>query len=163
MALLGVAFSNCINGSPRTVSGCISCLLAVWIAGCGNSGSCAVGSTLNDPSGLWTGQMVRVESDCGADSRGAQFEFEHDVSLQCDSEGDTTVVVYNEDSQEFSQTSYSAFGGGSFTVERATESETINISYDNFEGELSDVTQKIRLYSGGRIVCSELYEGTARR
>ncbi len=131
--------------------------------GCGNPIDCDYDYTFNDPSGRWSGTLVRVESDCGSASKGAQFNFEHDISLECSSATDTDIYLYNEENLEFKETSSSIFGGGSFTVQNERSGVTTDITYDGFDGRLADVTQKIRVYSDGKIVCSELFKGEARR
>ena len=129
---------------------------------CGGS-DCTLPVTSIDPSGQWKGTLVRLESDCGSNTRGIQFSFDHFVSLQCVGSNDSQVYLLNEDTIEFKETSYSLLGGGSFSVDSQRENETIDISYDNFDGSLADVTQKIRRYRNGKILCSEKYQGQARR
>lgn len=141
------------------VTGCIALLLS----GCGDSGSCSSDFLLNDPSGRWVGVLARIESDCGTDTYGSQLNVDHDVSTQCNTRDESAIVLYNEDNLEFTETSYSSLGGGSFAVQNESVNITTDIEYDNFEGELADVTQKVRRYSNGRIVCSEKYVGEARR
>lgn len=138
-----------------------ACLIALS-QGCG-SGDCTLPLTSIDPSGQWKGTLVRTESDCGSESHGAQFSFDHFVSLQCVGSNDSQVYLLNEDSIEFKETSFSSLGGGSFSVQSQRDNQTIDISYDNFDGSLADVTEKIRRYSNGKIVCSEKYVGQARR
>ena len=138
-----------------------ACLIALS-QGCGNS-DCTLPLTSIDPSGQWKGTLVRTESDCASESHGAQFSFDHFVSLQCVGSNDSQVYLLNEDSIEFKETSFSSLGGGSFSVQSQRDNQTIDISYDNFDGSLADVTERIRRYSKGKIVCSEKYEGQARR
>ena len=134
------------------------------LAGCGSSGDCSNDYTFNDPSGQWSGVLARVESDCGSNSKGPQFPFTHYVSVQCDAGTESTIYLYNEQNLEFRQTSsVSGIGGGSFTAQYEGDTTTIDISYDNYDGNLADVTEKIRVYANGRILCSEKYAGQARR
>lgn len=140
---------------------CLSVLLAGL--GCGGSSDCDPLLNVQDPSGQWKGVLQRKESDCGAASRGATFSFDHQVSLDCNSNGDARVTLFNEDNLEFSETSFSTLGGGSFSVQNREIAVTIDISYDNFDGSLADVTETIRVYANGKIVCSEKYAGSARR
>lgn len=136
--------------------------LIALLQGCGSS-DCTLPLTSLDPSGQWKGTLVRTESDCGSESHGAQFSFDHFVSLQCVRSNDSQVYLLNEDNIEFKETSFSTLGGGSFSVQSQRNNQTIDISYDNFDGSLADVTEKIRRYSNGKIVCSEKYQGQARR
>ena len=138
-----------------------ACLIALS-QGCGSS-DCTLPLTSIDPSGQWKGTLVRTESDCGSESHGAQFSFDHFVSLQCVGSNDSQVYLLNEDSIEFKETSFSSLGGGSFSVQSQRDNQTLDISYDDFDGSLADVTERIRRYSNGKIVCSEKYEGQARR
>jgi hypothetical protein len=107
--------------------------------------------------------MIREESDCGNLTRGEQFSFDHDVSSRCDVDDDSTIYLINEDGREFQETSSSSIGGGSFAVQYEGRDITIDISYDNYDGSLADVTEKIRQYENGRLVCSERYKGQARK
>ncbi len=107
--------------------------------------------------------MNREESDCGDLSRGAEVSFDHDVSLRCDTDGDSAIYLFNEDGREFQETSSTSIGGGSFTVHYEVQDVTIDISYDNYDGSLANVTQKIRHYKSGRLRCSERYRGQARK
>jgi hypothetical protein len=137
----------------------------IGLCGCGGSGDCnSLSGVLNaDPSGRWTGVMSRQESDCGILSRGAQFSFDHYVSSECNN-SDLQVSLRDEDNREFRQTSGSSFlGDGSFAVQYEGSDITIDISYDNYDGSLADVTQKIRLYVDGKLRCSERYKGQARK
>lgn len=119
---------------------------------------------LFDPSGQWTGTLLQQESDCSSQvSRGAQFAFSHDVSFGCDLQDESVLYLFNEDSLNFTETSFSALGGGSFTVQSQGDNLTIDISYGNADGSLADVTERIRVYSNGKILCSEKYTGQARR
>ncbi len=137
---------------------------ACFLTACGDSSSCQPIVSLFDPSGQWTGTLVQQESDCSSQvSRGAQFTFSHDVSFGCDSQDEPKLYLFNEDGLNFSQTSFSALGGGSFAVQSQGDNLTIDITYDNADGSLADVTERIRVYSNGRILCSEKYTGQARR
>jgi hypothetical protein len=140
-------------------------MLAI-LCGCGGGSNCSVFTDITkpNPTGRWSGVMVRVESDCGDASRGDQFTFEHSVSAECDNDDDPRFSLWNEDDQEFRQISGSTFlGDASFTVQHEGPDTTIDISYDNYDGSLADVTQKIRLYVDGKIRCSELYKGQGRK
>ena len=131
--------------------------------GCGGGSNCDLSSFPLDPTGRWAGVMVRVESDCGDDSRGEEFSFEHSVSQECIGD-DSVIKLENEDLRDFVETdSSSFFGDGSFSVGHESTNIVIDISYDNYDGSIADVTQKIRLYDGGRIRCSERYRGQARK
>jgi hypothetical protein len=146
-----------------------SCLLTACIVGnlvgCGDKTDCVPVITVTsfDPSGRWTGEMVKQESDCGENSRGARFAFTHDVSLVCDQNGEASVELSNEDNLDLTSTSLNFLGGGSFTVSGSNSDSAVDISYDNYDGSSADVTEKIRNYSNGKIVCSELYKGRATR
>jgi len=138
-------------------------VMAASVLGCGDSLTCDQSFLLNDPSGRWSGVLARVESDCAGASRGTQFAFEHNVSVECVDSTDSELLLLNEEGLQFSETSSSILGGGFFVVENEQASAIIEISYDNFDGDFADVTEKVRLYSSGRIVCSERYTGQARR
>ncbi len=131
--------------------------------GCGGSSDCTPLLNAQDPSGQWQGVLQRQESDCGTTSRGMDFAFEHQVALDCGANGDSSVTLFNEDGLHFTETSFDDLGGGSFSVQNRNNGVTIDISYDNFDGSLADVTERIRIYSNGKIVCSEKYTGRARR
>jgi hypothetical protein len=141
------------------------CLLVLIVAlfGCGGSSDCGPTVILPDPTGRWAGTMTREESDCGDLTRGAQFSFEHYVSSRCDANDDSSIYLVDEDSREFQETTSTSIGGGSFTVQYEGQHLTIDISYDNYDGSLADVTQKIRQYQNGRLHCSERYRGQARK
>lgn len=155
-----------MNGAKKTY---LLALLFVSVAslgtlqGCGSGTSCGPSLLAPDPTGRWGGVMVRQESDCGDLSLGSQFSFEHAVSAECDSDDDSTIYLVNENNREFVETSSSPIGGGSFTVQYESSGSTIDISYDNYDGSLADVTQKIRLYVDGKLRCSERYRGQARK
>jgi hypothetical protein len=151
-----------VGGSLNFVTSVVTVFLIGLCQACGGS-DCTLPVTSVDPSGQWKGTLVRRESDCGSNTRGIQFSFDHFLSLQCVGNDDSQVYLLNEDNIEFKETSYSLIGGGSFSVESLRDNETIDISYDNFDGSLADVTEKIRRYSNGKILCSEKYEGQARR
>lgn len=130
------------------------------ITGCGGGSDCSV---FPDPSGLWTGVLERTESDCGQLSRGARFEFEHYVSTECDSDDDSVVYLINEDNRQFRQTEFDTLWGGSFSVRNSSSDLTVDISYENYDGSLADVSQKIRIYRDDKLLCSERYKGQARK
>jgi hypothetical protein len=138
---------------------------SVSFAGCGDNQDCVPVITVTsvDPSGRWAGTLVKKESDCASSSRGESFNFRHDVSLICDRDNESSVVLVNEDQLSFESTQLNLLAGGPFSVKSEQENQTIDISYDNYDGNLADVTQKIRNYSNGKIVCSELYTGQASR
>ena len=140
-------------------------LVGAAFAGCGDNQDCVPVITITsvDPSGRWTGTLVKKESDCAALSKGDSFNFRHDVSLICDRNDESSVVLVTEDQLSFESTQLNLLAGGSFTVKSEQENQTIDISYENYDGNLADVTHKIRNYSNGKIVCSELYTGQARR
>jgi hypothetical protein len=138
-------------------------VLVVALFGCGGGTDCVPSLLLPDPTGSWTGTMIREESDCGNLTRGEQFSFDHDVSSRCDVDDDSTIYLINEDGREFQETSSSSIGGGSFAVQYEGRDITIDISYDNYDGSLADVTQKIRQYENGRLLCSERYKGQGRK
>ena len=133
--------------------------------GCGDNQDCSPVITVTsvDPSGRWTGTLERRESDCTSGSKGASLNFRHDVSLVCDRNNESSVVLVNEDQLSFESIELNFIAGGSFSVRSEQEGLTIDILYDNYDGNLADVTQKIRNYANGKIVCSELYTGQARR
>lgn len=132
------------------------------LAACGDDDSCVIRSLINDPSGRWSGRLERVESDC-SQSRGTSLSVTHDVSLNCILSDRSEVVLSNEEGLEFNERSFSSLGGGSFEVSSESSRLRVNIRYDNFDGSLADVEQKIRNYRNGEIVCSELYRGQLRR
>ena len=133
------------------------------MASCLGCGDCDIEILSPDPSGVWIGTLRRVESDCGDESSGESFDFTHTVSLGCDNDGDTVVELSDQSERTYSHTSYSSFGGGSFSSRWSNSDATIDITYDNFDGSLADVTQKIRVYKDGKIQCSEKYAGRGRR
>jgi hypothetical protein len=140
-----------------------SCLLlVVGVSACGGDDECILRDIFNSPSGRWSGTLERVESDC-AESRGASLMVTHNVSLTCALTDDPEVRLLNEDDLEFNEVSFSAFGGGSFEVINERSRQRVNIRYENFEGDIADVEQKIRNYRDGEIVCSEIYRGQVRR
>ncbi len=143
--------------------GCSLVMAAVLLAGCGGGSTCDTPLLGLDPSGQWRGTFTRQESDCGSSSLGATFQFDHQVSLACDGNGDSNVYVVNEDNIFFSQTSYSDFGGGSFTAQSKETDLTIDITYDDFGGNTAKVSEKIRRYAGGKIICSESFTTKATR
>lgn len=132
------------------------------MSSCGDDTECGVGTLFNDPSGRWTGRLERVESDC-PEGRGTAITVEHDVDLFCGVSREADVRLHNEDGLQFTSISVSTFGRGSFEVINERSRQRITISYENFDGDLADVEQKIRNYRDGEIVCSELYRGQARR
>jgi hypothetical protein len=103
-----------------------------------------------------------VESDC-IESRGTLLTVSHDVSLVCVGTDDPEVRLVNEEDLEFDEVSFNAFVGGSFEVVNERARQRVNIRYENFEGDLADVEQRIRIYRDDRIVCSELYRGQVRK
>lgn len=107
--------------------------------------------------------MVREESDCGDASEGEQFSFKHDVSTECDSNSDSDITLVDEQNRSYQETTSSSLGGGSFAVQHESSGTTIDISYENYDGSLADVTLKIRRYENGQIRCSERYKGQARK
>jgi hypothetical protein len=131
--------------------------------GCGGDSDCDPLLNAQDPAGRWKGVLTRQESDCATRSKGASFAFDHEVWLDCSSDGGSRVSLLNGENLYFSETSFNDFGGGSFSVQSRKNGVTIDISYDNFDGSLADVTQKIRVYANDKIVCSEKYTGRARR
>ena len=152
------------RGSLAASTRLIPLIAACFLTSCGDSSSCQPIVSAFDPSGQWTGTLVQQESDCSSQvSRGAQFAFSHDVSFGCNSQDESELYLLNEDGLNFSETSFSALGGGSFAVQSQGDNLTIGISYDNADGSLADVTEKIRVYSNGKILCSEKYTGQARR
>ena len=132
------------------------------LAACGDDDSCVIRSLINDPSGRWSGSLARVESDC-AESRGPSLSATHDVSFNCILSDKSEVELTNEEGLPFNERSFSSLGGGSFEVISENSQLRENIRYDNFDGDLADVEQKIRVYRNGEIVCSELYRGQLRR
>jgi hypothetical protein len=136
--------------------------LATGVSSCGGDDECVVRNIFNSPSGKWSGILERVESDC-SDSRGASLRVSHDVTLTCALTDDPEVRLVNEDGLEFDEVSFSTFGGSSFEVVNDRSRQRINIRYENYEGDLADVEQKIRNYRDGEIVCSELYRGQLKR
>lgn len=136
--------------------------VVVALGGCGDDDSCVVRSLINDPSGRWSGQLERVETDC-SESRGTSLSASHDVSFNCILSDKSEVELTNEEGLRFSERSFSSLGGGSFEVISESSQLRVNIRYDNFDGDLADVEQKIRVYRNGEIVCSELYRGQLRR
>ena len=139
---------------------CVSVMAGV--IACGGDDECVLRNIFNNPSGQWTGILERVESDC-PESRGTTLTVVPDVSLTCALTDDPEVRLFNEDDLDFDEVSFNMFGGGSFEVSNERSRQRINIRYENFEGDLADVEQKIRNYRDGEIVCSELYRGQVRR
>jgi hypothetical protein len=144
---------------------CATLAMCLAFVGCGDNQDCVPVITVTsvDPSGRWTGTLVQKESDCAAGSKGERFNFTHDVSLICDVRDEASVELVNEDQRTFQSTRLALLAGGSFSVRSEEEDQTIDISYDNYDGSLADVTQKIRNYSNGKLVCSERYSGQGRR
>ncbi len=138
-----------------------SCLtFAAALSGCGDEYDC---SMFPDPTGLWTGVLERTESDCGALSRGTKITFQHEVSTECDANNSAFINLVNEDNRRFQETSVDTISGSSFSVRSTTPDSTLDISYDNFDSSLADVSEKVRVYNQGKLVCSERYKGQARR
>lgn len=140
---------------------CSLCLaLSSALSGCGDDYDCSMSP---DPSGFWTGVLERTESDCGALSRGTTITFQHHVSTECGSSNESVIYLVNEDNRRFVETAADTILGSSFSVRSTTPDSTLEISYDNFDGSLTDVSEKVRVYSKGKIVCSERYKGQAQR
>lgn len=136
--------------------------LATGVASCGGDDECVVREIFNSPSGRWSGILERVESDC-PESLGASLRVSHDVTLTCALTDDPEVRLINEGNLEFDEVSFSTFDGSSFEVINERSRQRTNIRYENYEGDLADVEQKIRNYRDGEILCSELYRGQVRR
>ena len=136
--------------------------LIIGLSSCGGAGECFLRNLLIDPSGRWVGRLDRTESDC-PESRATLLTVEHEVSLDCVLTNQTEVRLTNEDNLDFEEVSFNATGGGSFEVANESSRQRINITYKNFDGELADVEEKIRLYRDGKIVCSEVYKGQLKK
>lgn len=148
---------------------CIATVIIAALFGCGSGSDCAF-NFLPDPAGAWSGTLTQIESDClPADSLGKSVAADHEVIAFCqydaDGESDSHVELVDENGRMYHEISLNAFGGGSFSVETSKQSDGAvrTLSYENFDGELADVTLKVRNYRDDKITCSERFVGQLRK